>query len=114
MCLINHRGLGADIARAHPDLAPTILTGISAGAINAAHLGNHVGRFEDKTIALAELWGGLDVDQVFEKLQGTDAWLEAERLAASGGEESLLTTGVASGVDCPYHEYSDPQQQPTR
>ena len=54
------------------------------------------------------------VDQVFEKLQGTDAWLEAERLAASGGEESLLTTGVASGVDCPYHEYSDPQQQPTR
>lgn len=56
------RGLG----RAHPDLAPSILTGISAGAINAAHLGNSVASFDEATRRLEELWRGIDVDCVFE------------------------------------------------
>lgn len=56
------RGLG----RAHPDLAPSILTGISAGAINAAHLGNSEAGFEDATRELEALWRRIDVDSVFE------------------------------------------------
>lgn len=56
------RGLG----RAHPDLAPSILTGISAGAINAAHLGNSEAGFGDATRELEALWRSIDVDSVFE------------------------------------------------
>ncbi len=59
-------GVLRGLARSHPDLAPAILTGISAGAINAAHLGNGSGSFEDKAVALTELWHGIDVNQVFE------------------------------------------------
>ena len=56
------RGLG----RAHPDLDPSILTGISAGAINAAHLGNSESNFGAATEELEALWRGIDVDSVFE------------------------------------------------
>ncbi len=56
------RGLG----RAHPTLDPSILTGISAGAINAAHLGNSEAGFGAATEELEALWRGIDVDSVFE------------------------------------------------
>lgn len=56
------RGLG----RSHPNLSPAILTGISAGAINAAHLGNSEASFGEATERLEELWRGIDVDSVFE------------------------------------------------
>jgi len=56
------RGLG----RAHPELDPSILTGISAGAINAAHLGNSETNFGAATEELEALWRGIDVDSVFE------------------------------------------------
>ncbi len=56
------RGLG----RAHPTLDPSILTGISAGAINAAHLGNSEANFGTATEELEALWRGIDVDSVFE------------------------------------------------
>lgn len=56
------RGLG----RAHPELDPSILTGISAGAINAAHLGNSEASFGAATEELEALWKGIDVDSVFE------------------------------------------------
>jgi len=55
------RGLAARF----PDLGVPILTGVSAGAINAAHLANHTGRFADKTANLAELWSTLDTGGVF-------------------------------------------------
>ena len=56
------RGLGC----AHPELDPSILTGISAGAINAAHLGNSEASFGAATEELEALWKGIDVDSVFE------------------------------------------------
>ena len=59
-------GVLRGLARGRPDLRPSILVGISAGAINAAHLGNRVGSFEEKTAALTELWRGIDVERVFE------------------------------------------------
>ena len=53
------------LARRYPDLRVPILTGVSAGAINAAHLANHRGRFANKVEQLTKLWCELSVDQVF-------------------------------------------------
>src|SRR6185503_21169240 len=41
------------------------VTGVSAGAINAAVLTNHVGAFGDAVEAPARLWNRLDVSDVF-------------------------------------------------
>ena len=59
-------GVLRGLSRAHPDFSADILTGISAGAINAAHLGNSEATFEEATQHLEALWRGIDVDSVFE------------------------------------------------
>jgi NTE family protein len=53
------------LAKHRPELALDILTGVSAGAINAAHLAGHPGSFAAATDALGGLWSGLSVDRVF-------------------------------------------------
>ena len=53
------------IARRFPDFQAPILTGISAGAINTAHLANHTGSFRESVADLTRLWSGLEVDDVF-------------------------------------------------
>ena len=53
------------IARRHPDLAIPILTGISAGGINAAFLAAHPGRLADAAVELADLWLSLTPEQVY-------------------------------------------------
>ncbi len=53
------------LARRYPDLRVPILTGVSTGAINAAHLGNFSGSFADKVEQLTKLWCQISVDQVF-------------------------------------------------
>jgi len=58
-------GLLAGIAERFPDLAIPILTGVSAGAINAAHLAAHPGGLKSAVDDLVRLWSGLTVDQVF-------------------------------------------------
>jgi NTE family protein len=74
-------GLLQTLAKHRPELALDILTGVSAGAINAAHLAGHPGSFAAATEALGDLWSGLSVDRVFR----TD-WL------------SLLGNVVRSGI----------------
>jgi NTE family protein len=54
----------ARIGEAVPELAPEIVTGVSAGAINAAFVTNHSGSFEQACTALANLWAGLSVPDV--------------------------------------------------
>lgn len=54
------------VAELYPDLRVQIITGVSAGAINAAHIANHTGRFAEKIDALVRLWSNLRTDQVFE------------------------------------------------
>ncbi len=58
-------GLLCHLARRFPDLEVPILTGVSAGGINAAFLANHTGNFAQKVEGLLELWRGITVDQVF-------------------------------------------------
>lgn len=47
-----------------PEFSPDILIGVSAGAINAAYLAAHPGRFRDRVDALANLWANLSVEDV--------------------------------------------------
>lgn len=53
------------LARLFPEFAPTILTDVSAGAINAMYLASRAGSFAAKAEALAELWSTLTADRVF-------------------------------------------------
>jgi NTE family protein len=48
-----------------PDLSAPILTGVSAGAINAAWYAAGAGTFREKSERLAALWQSLTTDQVF-------------------------------------------------
>ena len=54
------------IARRIPDYRPQILTGVSAGAINAAHLASFRGSWPDSVEALRALWLDLDTEKVFQ------------------------------------------------
>ena len=58
-------GVLRQIARLYPHLEVPILTGVSAGAINAAFLANEVGSFEERVLRLNALWESLDVDAIF-------------------------------------------------
>lgn len=53
------------VARRYPNLEIPYVTGVSAGAINAAHLGAHPGTFLEAIEELTRLWGNLHVEQVF-------------------------------------------------
>ncbi len=53
------------LAQHFPDLHPPIITGVSAGAINAAFLANHEGTFAEAVRELSELWLNLSVDRIF-------------------------------------------------
>ena len=53
------------LSRKFPDLNIPIITGVSAGAINAVFLANHEGSFAEAVEALSELWFKLSFDQVF-------------------------------------------------
>jgi NTE family protein len=53
------------LARELPDLVPGIITGVSAGGINAAYLAARQEPFATKIENLAELWAGLHLEDVF-------------------------------------------------
>ncbi len=53
------------IAERRPDLRIPILTGVSAGAINAAHLAAHTGSFREAVEDLRAQWGHLDSAKVY-------------------------------------------------
>ena len=53
------------LARRFPQANVPILTGVSAGAINAAFLGVHEGTFEQRVEKLCNLWSELSVENVF-------------------------------------------------
>ncbi len=58
-------GVLRGVMRAHPEFAPTILTGVSAGAINAGYLANHNGSFTEAVSGLGRLWRQLRTEHVF-------------------------------------------------
>jgi NTE family protein len=58
-------GLLKYLARRYPNLHLPILTGVSAGAVNVAHLAQHTGTFAAAVASLDQLWRSLTPDQVF-------------------------------------------------
>ncbi|MBI5362878.1 MAG: patatin-like phospholipase family protein [Planctomycetes bacterium] len=58
-------GLLRGLVRLHPEFAPSIVTGVSAGAINAACLASRAGPFGERVEFLVELWKSLSTEQVF-------------------------------------------------
>ena len=58
-------GLLVWLARRFPDLEVPILTGVSAGAVNAAHLAAHPGNFRAAVSELARMWSDLTPEDVF-------------------------------------------------
>jgi NTE family protein len=53
------------LAREFADVVPGILTGVSAGGINAAYLAARQEPFPDKIENLAQVWAGIRIDDVF-------------------------------------------------
>jgi len=53
------------LAKHHPQTRLPIITGVSAGAINAAFLAAHPGTLPEAVEALTRLWRELEVDRVF-------------------------------------------------
>jgi len=58
-------GLLRYLARRYPSLRLPILTGVSAGAVNVAHLAQHTGTFTAAVTSLERLWRSLTPEQVF-------------------------------------------------
>ncbi len=58
------------MSEAFPGAYFPILTGISAGAINAAHLGNHTSSFRETTSHLVDSWSGLELKNIVEVESG--------------------------------------------
>ena len=69
------------LAREFPDVLPGILTGVSAGGINAAYLAARQEPFAERVEELAEVWSGLHIDDVFR----VDVRDLASRLVRWGG-----------------------------
>ncbi len=58
-------GFVQSLARRHPELEIPIITGVSAGAINAAYLASQPMGFLERAETLAGLWSSLTTDQIF-------------------------------------------------
>ena len=81
-------GLLRWLARRYPDLRLPLITGVSAGAINAVFLASHRGPFSAAVDDLSRLWASLTVDQVFRVDTGSltgNLWHWGLRLVSGGG-----------------------------
>ena len=86
-----HTGVLRAVARLFPDLRMPIVTGVSAGAINAAHLASYNARFIDSVEELSHLWGHITVEDVFR----TDSLALLSNVARWGIQ--LVSGGSAKG-----------------
>jgi NTE family protein len=62
------------LAREFPEAVPDILTGVSAGGINAAFLAARQEPYQQKLDDLAEMWSNLRIDEVFNVNVNDLAW----------------------------------------
>ena len=93
------------LARQFPAAIPEILTGVSAGAINAAFIAARQDPFVQKIDLLAEMWSNLRIDEVFSVDAHELMWraLRWGGRLVSGGKSPL--TPAKSLVDTkPLHE----------
>lgn len=67
-------GLIRALARHFPDLSIPIITGVSAGAVNAIHLASHHGTLQQAAEELTGLWSELTPERVFRTDWGNLGW----------------------------------------
>ncbi len=67
-------GMVRCLARYFPELSFPIITGVSAGAVNAVHLASHHGTFQQAAEELTALWSELTTERVFRTDWGHLAW----------------------------------------
>lgn len=79
------------LAREFPEAVPDILTGVSAGGINAAFLASRQEPYQQKVDELAEMWSTLRIDHVFRVDTHNLAWraLRWGGRLVSGGKSPL-------------------------
>jgi NTE family protein len=85
------------LARLLPELSFSIITGVSAGAINTTFLASHPGTLEEAAADLCGLWGALRVEDIFRVDTASLArhftrW--ATRLAAGGATMAPAVRGL--------------------
>jgi len=81
------------LARECPDMMPGILTGVSAGGINAAYLAARQEPFPERVENLAQVWAGIRIEHVFRVDVSDLSWRTVRwggRLI-SGGKHALPT-----------------------
>jgi NTE family protein len=80
-------GVLSYLARAHPYISVPILTGVSAGAVNAAHIAAHPGTFLQAAEELRVLWSELQPQDVFASDAPSMLWsaIRAGLRLVSGG-----------------------------
>ena len=90
-------GLLRWLARRHPDLRLRVITGVSAGAINAVYLASRRGPLSAAVDDLSEIWASLTVDRVFRvdsrSLMG-NVWQWGLRLVSGGGKIAPPLSGL--------------------
>jgi len=80
------------LARQYPDLKVPIVTGVSSGGINAAHLASHHGSFGQAVRELVSLWQRLTVEEVFRVDAPSLTWIGVRWLF------QLLSGGVGGAA----------------
>lgn len=84
-------GVLRHLASRFPELRIPILTGVSAGGVNAAHLAQHRGTFREAVEQLVTLWRGLTPNHVFR--------VDASSLLRNGARWGIrLVSGGGTGV----------------
>lgn len=97
-------GLLMDICEQLPQLYPRTLTGVSAGAINVAHLASRTGDWRSAVEELNALWRNLEVDQILasQPFSYGSVAAKAWRLLRSGSK-TVPTRGLVSTA--PLHRF---------
>jgi len=94
-------GVLRGLARRIPDLRFSIITGVSAGAINSAFIAGHPGTLAEAAADLSDLWAGLQVEDIFRVDTPSLArhftrW--ATRLASGGSAMAPAVRGLVDTV----------------
>lgn len=92
-------GFLRSLARRHPELAIPYITGVSAGAINAALLASHHGTFRQAVEELHGLWADLRVENVFRVDASSLVWQLVRTGAALIGGGLRATPRIRGLVD---------------
>jgi NTE family protein len=92
-------GVMRAIGRRVPNLRIPILTGVSAGAINTAFLASHLGALGEASEELCEIWGSIEMDNIFRTNFGGLAKNALRWLTSLGLGGSRLSPKVTGMVD---------------